>query len=145
VTSTIRGVRFRGDVKNSSCCDPQRVVNISATASVLNYTDRWVEPARGGGLYGFLLVLVHEARHAQGLAHTCGTKDQTIEEMGSWGVQYYLTRWLVEHTDQAFFSSGSIQSNDYLAKQSGDDPQSADLPSRVLRPQRCDPRWGGSP
>ena len=41
--------------------------------------------------------------------HTCGTKDRTLEELGSWGVQYWLARWLAEHTDQTFFTSGPIR------------------------------------
>ena len=37
--------------------------------------------------------------------------------MGSWGVQYYLARWLAEHTDQAFFSVASLHYADDLAKE----------------------------
>jgi hypothetical protein len=41
--------------------------------------------------------------------HTCGMKDRTLEELGCWGVQYWLARWLAEHTDQTFFTSGPIR------------------------------------
>jgi hypothetical protein len=115
---SVRGIRFRADIRNSSCCGPDRMLNIAAPNLATSFTDRWVEPAVHGGLDGFLLVLVHEARHADGLhPHTCGSKDQTLAELGSWGVQYYLARWLIEHTDQSFFSSGSINYNDQLARQ----------------------------
>ncbi len=115
-TSAIRGIRFRADITNSSCCNPARTINIAATNLVTRYTDRWVEPAIGGGLDGFVLVLVHEARHSQGYPHTCGSKDQTPEELGSWGVQYYLGKWLAEHTDQQFFTSGTTRYTERTAR-----------------------------
>jgi len=31
-------------------------------------------------------------------ANICGTKDRTFEGLGSWVVQYWLARWLAEHT-----------------------------------------------
>jgi hypothetical protein len=111
---TVDGIRFRSDIKNSSCCQPARTLLIAVNNMVIRYTDRWVEPAMRGGLDGFLLVLVHEARHAQGLPHTCGSKDQTLDEMGSWAVQHYLALWLAEHTDQSFFTSGKIRYTERL-------------------------------
>jgi hypothetical protein len=107
LTSAIRGIRFRADVKNSFCCNPERVINL-AVGPAATPTDRWVDPALGPavGMYGQMLLVVHEARHADGHPHSCGSNDRTLEELGSWGVQYYLHRWLTEHTDQAFFSSG---------------------------------------
>jgi len=114
----VRGIRFRADIQNSSCCGPDLLLNIAAPNLATSFTDRWVEPSVHGGLDGFLLVLVHEARHADGNhPHTCGSKDQTLAELGSWGVQYYLARWLIEHTDQSFFSSGSTNYNDSLGRQ----------------------------
>jgi hypothetical protein len=110
LTAAITGIRFRGDIRTSFCCDPARVINLSVSASSsVAQTDRWADPATRGGLDGFLLLLAHEARHAEGHPHTCGPKDQTVDELGAWGVQYYLARWLAEHTDQAFFSSGRIR------------------------------------
>ena len=41
--------------------------------------------------------------------HICGTKDRTLEELGGWGVQYWLARWLAEHTDLTFFTSGAFR------------------------------------
>jgi hypothetical protein len=117
LTRAIRGIRFRDDIKNSSCCDPGRVINLIASRSAVAMTDRWVEPTLGNGLDVWVLLLLHEARHADGFPHTCGTKDQTLEELGAWGVQYYLAQWLAHHTDQAFFSSGPIRHTDRLLKQ----------------------------
>jgi hypothetical protein len=51
-------------------------------------------------------VIVHEARHAEGRLHTCGyqtgnyRKDETIAEMGAFGVQYYLNYWIAHHSDE---------------------------------------------
>ena len=87
-TANVKGIRFRSDIANSLCCNPDRTLGIATTNLVIKFSDRWVEPALGGGLDGFILLLVHEARHADRHPHTCGTKDQTLDEMGSWGVQY---------------------------------------------------------
>jgi hypothetical protein len=116
LVGAINGIRFRGDITNSSCCNPERTVAITTAVSIRS-TDRWVEPAMHGGLDGFILVLVHEARHAQGAIHTCGTKDRRLDEMGSWAVQYYLARWLAEHTDQSLFTSGTIRYTERLVKE----------------------------
>ena len=126
---TVKGIRFRADLTNSSCCDPPRTIGIAVSDLIIQYTDRWVDPALRGGLDGFMLLLVHEARHAQGATHTCGTKDRSLDELGSWGVQYYLARWLAEHTDQSFFTSGTVRYTDRLVKQS-------DL---LLKQQFCGP------
>jgi len=37
-----------------------------------------------------MVLFIHEARHNEGLPHTCSTNDQTLSELGSWGVQYYM-------------------------------------------------------
>jgi hypothetical protein len=115
-THAVNGISFRPDITNSSCCGPGRTLNIAPANLILRHTDRWVEPALGGGLNTFLLLLAHEARHADGHPHTCGSKDRTPDELGAWGVQYYLARWLIEHTDQSFFTSGTIRYNELLAR-----------------------------
>jgi concanavalin A-like lectin/glucanase superfamily protein len=113
----IRGIRFRSDIANSACCDPARVLGIvTPNSRVPAFTSRWHEPALGGGINVRLGLFVHEARHAEGKPHTCGTRDNTLDELGAWGVNYYLLRWLAEHTDQAFFSSGSIQNSEVMIK-----------------------------
>ena len=107
---TVRGVRFRGDITNSNCCGPDRFINIAA---------RLQPPVAGRGQAGFALavtdpasrmptdfrllasflqLLVHEARHNDRKPHTCGTKDQTIAEMGAWGAAWAFNRWMAEQT-----------------------------------------------
>jgi hypothetical protein len=128
LTSTIKGVRFRSDINLSSCCNPPGVLGIAITNLGINQTERWIDPAfGGGGLSSFLALLVHEARHAEGAIHTCGTRDRTLEEMGSWSVQYHLLRWFAEHTDRSFFSAGTRDYNAQLLKQA----------NTVLKTQIC--------
>jgi hypothetical protein len=98
--SSIRGIRLRGDIGTSFCCDPAGTIDIQAqNLSALQFpTDfRWV---------GTLIVLfVHEARHNNGFPHTCGTNDNTIAELGAWGTQYYMDLFLGTHSDPAFITS----------------------------------------
>jgi uncharacterized repeat protein (TIGR01451 family) len=94
LVSAIDGIRFRGDIDFSYCCDPDRFINVRvAPNSYFLLTDRWIEPALGGGLYDTAALFVHEARHSDGLPHTCDNFDETISELGAWGVQYYLGIW----------------------------------------------------
>lgn len=108
LTSTIRGIRFRRDIANPFCCSPARVINLKTGTADALPSDRWMDPALGAavGIHWLMPVIVHEARHADGYPHTCGSNDRSIEELGGWGVHYHLLRWLGEHTDQAFFSAG---------------------------------------
>ena len=53
-------------------------------------------------LVTFMQLLVHEARHNNGKPHTCGTKDQTISEMGAWGSAYTFQQWIAEKTQPGF-------------------------------------------
>jgi hypothetical protein len=108
LTSAIRGIRLRNDIANPFCCNPARVINLKIGTTEAIPSERWVDPALGAalGVHWLMPVIVHEARHADGYPHTCGSNDRSLEEMGGWAVHYYLTRWLAEHTDQAFFSSG---------------------------------------
>ncbi|MGB7537685.1 MAG: hypothetical protein WBM17_04030 [Anaerolineales bacterium] len=101
---TVDGIRFRTGLANSFCCEPANVINIQvADNSFIFLTDRWIDPAMGGGLMDTMVLYVHEARHNEGYVHTCNCDDNTIAEMGSWGVQYYLFQWLAQHIDPAFF------------------------------------------
>jgi hypothetical protein len=101
---TVEGVRYRPGLANSFCCEPANVINIQVNEnSFILLTDRWIDPQMGGGLMDTMALYVHEARHNEGYVHTCNCDDNTIAEMGSWGVQYYLFQWLAQHTDPAFF------------------------------------------
>jgi hypothetical protein len=121
--SSIRGIRIRGDRGTSFCCDPGGIINIQAQnlAALLYPSDfQYV---------GTLMVLfVHEARHNNGFPHTCfvdlgtgprsdtrisrsqeefagvvpGSNDDTIAQLGAWGVQYYLDIFLGSHSDPVF-------------------------------------------
>src|SRR5262249_55043508 len=95
LVATIDGIRFRTDISTSFCCSPARFIDLSVGSnSYLALTPRWIEPQLGsGGLYDLAAVIVHEARHSDGKPHTCGSSDQTISELGAWGVQYYYGIW----------------------------------------------------
>ncbi len=89
----IQGIRFTNG-SGSFCCNPQGVINIGTNnLAALQYST-------SGWLASLMVLFVHEARHNEGLAHTCGSGDQTLAELGSWGVQYYLFEWMAFHTGQ---------------------------------------------
>jgi hypothetical protein len=100
LAATVQGIRLRTDTNLSFCCSPARVINISVSPNsclLFGGTRRWVAVGGPCGMDGFLAVVVHEARHAEGPGHTCGTNDNTIAEMGAWAVQYWFLRWIGEH------------------------------------------------
>ncbi len=105
-TGVIDGIRFRSDIDNSYCCSPSSTINIKVAPNMhYTLTDRWVDPKLKGGLMDLVGLLVHEARHRPvegGRAHSCGSNDKTIAELGAWGVQYYLDVWLAEYADPDF-------------------------------------------
>lgn len=97
----IHGVNFGNDSQNSYCCLPGGVIAIqSANLAVLSKSiPAWDSVRWLAALY------VHEARHNEGYLHTCttgdraGQNDNTIAELGAWGVEYYFTLWLGTHSD----------------------------------------------
>jgi uncharacterized protein (TIGR03437 family) len=93
MTGTIKGIRNRTDISNSFCCDPANTINIASShLGILDFiTSEWL------GTQGVLYD--HESRHNQGLLHTCGSNDQTLNELGAWGVQYYVQEWMTRHSD----------------------------------------------
>ncbi|MDL1941437.1 hypothetical protein FBQ99_03715 [Chloroflexi bacterium CFX2] len=103
--NAIDGIRFRGDIEQSSCCEPANFINVQTENLAALQTNRWLDPGMGAGLQGLLVLYVHEARHNEGFPHTCGVNDNTIAEMGAWGVQYHLLMWFAYHTDRDFFSA----------------------------------------
>ena len=101
LANTVQGIRLRADITNSFCCSPPRVINIHAASNsclLFGGTRRWAAAGGPCGMDAFLGVVVHEARHAEGPGHTCGTSDNTIAEMGAWSVQYWLFRWMGDHS-----------------------------------------------
>jgi uncharacterized protein (TIGR03437 family) len=83
-TSAIKGVRHRTDIPYSYCCDPAGIINIQASNLAI------LQSNSADTLATYMALLVHEARHNEGLPHTCGTRDQTLNELGAWGVQFHL-------------------------------------------------------
>jgi hypothetical protein len=110
----ITGIRFRDDIDNSFCCNPEGVINIKTgwPLPASQATDLWMKPEWNVGLAHLMILMVHEARHAEGPAHTCNwnaaiqafVDDNHIADLGAWGVQYYLETWLADHTSQAFLA-----------------------------------------
>jgi hypothetical protein len=86
------------DTGVSYCCDPQNRIVLKADLLDQAFYATWYNAQYGVGLDTFVGLIVHEARHAEIGGHTCGTDDQTLQELGSWGVQYYLFTWLAEHS-----------------------------------------------
>ena len=97
MVSQIRGIRFLSDIANSSCCwDGMMKVRTTNSASLTYPTEfQWVA--------GLLVLFVHEARHAV-IPHTCGNDDNTIDELGAWGVQYHMYLFLGSRFDPAFIT-----------------------------------------
>jgi hypothetical protein len=107
-TDNIKEIRYRDDIENSFCCiDVKADPNICALL-----TNRWGDPETADcGLRDMLVLFVHEARHAEGKPHTCNfvngifIHDNTLEELGAWGVQHYLMKWFADHSDPTFLTS----------------------------------------
>jgi uncharacterized repeat protein (TIGR01451 family) len=119
-THAITGIRFRGDITSSSCCDPANTIDIQ-TGLLAATATRWVDPGRGG-MSGLLLLFTHEARHNEGLLHTCaaGTNDATWDELGGWGVQYALDLWLGLYSDSFFDAPDPLPASQYRDGDLGD-------------------------
>ena len=66
-----------------------------ASDSLLEWRTSWVSPQAGVGLDGLVLLIFHEARHVD-VPHTCGSGDATLDEMGAWGVQYTVAKWIAD-------------------------------------------------
>jgi hypothetical protein len=129
-THLVGGIRF-DKTAPETCCVAPRTISISTGAFNATYTDLWIDRAqKGAGTAALLLRFVHQARHADGGLHNCARgRDRTPADLGPWGVEYSLTRWLAEHTDQAFFSAGSTHYADVLTKQG----------NRMLHDDFCSP------
>ena len=108
-TGVTNGIRFRAGLPYSYCCEPAGVINLMVEIGGLE-TDRWIRYPYDSGIAHVLLLMVHEARHIDGGPHTCKlvdgvmTDDYTIDQLGAWGVQYYLEMYLADHTSQAFLA-----------------------------------------
>lgn len=81
----------------SYCCDAaNRIVLKAGLLSQPQYAV-WYDPSAGIGLMNLVGLIVHEARHSEIGGHTCGNDDQTLNELGAWGVQYWMFTWMSDH------------------------------------------------
>lgn len=70
----------------------------------INKTYKWADTGIEIGMADFIILVAHEARHAQKL-HTCNfvseansyTYDLALDEMGSWAIDYYLSKWMANY------------------------------------------------
>jgi hypothetical protein len=112
-TSVIHGVHFGSDLQYSSCCNPAGVMNLVTSLFALE-TDRWLQAEDADeNVQSLMVLMIHEARHAEGYGHTCGTRDRTVSELGAFGVQYWTYVWLASHSDPAFMTPGGSQPDLY--------------------------------
>ncbi len=125
----VKGIRYRSDIEDSYCCDPANVIDIQVPPDPLHnmatlVTERWIKaPDFTVGLRDLVVLFAHEARHNEGKPHTCNRpedlnktacqngacSDQTLGELGAWGVQYYLLKWLADHSDPLFLAPPADQ------------------------------------
>ena len=104
--TAVRGIQFRSDVPLTTCCGSDGLIKLKTAPTraeddsclMSGDTPLWVEPGGVCGMDAFIALIVHEARHNEIGNHTCGSNDQTIDEMGAWAVQYFFDRWLAQHT-----------------------------------------------
>src|SRR5262249_32002424 len=92
-TRAVQAVRFRGDIQYSFCCEPANTIDIQTNNMAATMPDI-SETTPSIGTVWLMVLYAHEARHNEIGGHTCGTNDQTIAELGAWGVQYYLNYWM---------------------------------------------------
>jgi hypothetical protein len=95
--NAIRGIVLT-NTELSYCCDPQGRIVLKADLFSQPFLASWHDAQQGVGLEGLVGLIVHEARHAEVGGHTCGNDDLTLEELGAWGVQYWLFIWMAEKT-----------------------------------------------
>jgi hypothetical protein len=82
-TGNIHRIQFL-QTGRSNCCRSSDTMQID------------VDAADQSGFPRMVLVLVHEARHAD-IGHSCGDKDSSIAALEPFGVEYYLALWLADH------------------------------------------------
>jgi hypothetical protein len=108
----VRGVHFRADIQNSSCCSGDGLIDVRAVVEpgqfggqqgfVLAITESKQMPTDFRMLVSFMQLLVHEARHADGKRHTCGTRDRTLTELGAWGTAHAFQAWIADRMAPGF-------------------------------------------
>ncbi|MEP6702329.1 MAG: hypothetical protein ABJB04_05000, partial [Betaproteobacteria bacterium] len=125
--SGLKGIRFRQGIGNSFCCEPAGVINIVVglpAPYIDNYAQAkpvWWNPDGGGYGSSLFSIITHETRHIRYGPHTCGSADDTFQELGAWGTQISAALWLANHSNPDFFrpkrppagTSGAAYYRDY--------------------------------
>lgn len=105
------GIRFRGDITTSSCCNPPRYANVSmAPTSTAMQTTGWLGPLAlnsNAGLDTLITTLLQQARSSQGFFPNCGANDSSITMMGIWAVALDFSDFLAAHSGRFFDDSVS--------------------------------------
>ena len=95
--NAVAGVHFSSGVR-SSCCKEERVIVIGGAQLDHPIRRTW------DGIHGIVRVMAHEARHAEGFVHTCGSNDETFGELGALAVHHYVDLWVAEHSAPGLYS-----------------------------------------
>ena len=115
LVANLKGIRYRADISEDFCCDPAGVINIPAAGlGVLQSND-------ASWLFELMVVFIHETRHAEIGPHTCGTNDQTLSDLGAWGVQYYAHEWMAGRSGEFLIAKTPQQTfgNNYYWNMNG--------------------------
>jgi hypothetical protein len=107
-TDAVTGIQF-AKTQYSHCCESPMDIVITTDITIPDDI-YWDED--GWGVRGFIGLLAHEARHAEGYPHTCAyseaaggyADDQTMEEMGAWAVNSLYFQWVADHSDVAYMT-----------------------------------------
>jgi hypothetical protein len=105
LTSSIRGLRFRGDITQSSCCAGDRIPDISTVLAAAH--PEQIIFTRLTDLMSAITIFTHESRHANGNSFPhdprgCG--DPNLEYTGGNGVSTYLSFWMANQAPSGFVS-----------------------------------------
>jgi hypothetical protein len=142
---SVTTIHFRDDIAYSHYGPEAGTIWIKTGTNVFDLpagqaTDLWMEPDWNVGLADFMILLIHEARHAQ-LPHNCEwnpeagglVSDTNLAYQGAWAVQYYLNDLLAEHTPVAFLA-GPAGDRDYYQVRHAWNADS------ILTSRFCDPQ-----
>ena len=106
--TAIDGMDFDSTARTSHCCRGQRIVistRLGETEQGFGFGPYWIYAYRRDGYpeslgvaaVALIELFVHEARHAEGVHHTCGTGDDaTFAEGGAWNYAYHTLLWFRE-------------------------------------------------
>src|SRR3984893_8326044 len=105
----IHGVSFSADYQYSYCCAPGGVIVVQSK-NLMVLSPVTLPYQIFTAVSSLAALFIHEARHNEGYLHTCttgdraGQNDNTIAELGSWGIQYYFYVWMGTHANPGLLS-----------------------------------------